>query len=477
APKSRRAGKESVPKILILDPDPYLAFLIQLDLPRAEVIEADTADDLQGLIDSKPDLLIVDLTNRRATDLLAIRGDTRAIGIIEGARASRTAIPKDLDGVLLRPFVPAELHRAVRRALGLSQPSEAPESSRLRRLQSLLGPVRVAAIAITAVLEAASGELEDPVRVLFIAGAFLFVALRFFSRRGSQFGAAVDVLFATLILAATGGLSSNYLPFGLTASFEAGLVFRLRTGWMAGALVAMGSFAEVITAVQAGDAPRRELVAWFLLFPTASLAAGFAAKVLGGGGESEEMLAEANRILSTLHRIARAMPGSLEVGGVAADALREAQETFDSSAGAVLIGEAGMVAPVASYGITRTDELILPQDDPFLTRMMDGPVRILKLNEMPEQVQVIFEHECWLAAPLQHGGVPSGLIVVECRDESRHESNKLLLQQIARETSVALENARLFGQVRELSVDEERRRLAREPHDGVAQALAHIRLE
>lgn len=42
---------------------------------------------------------------------------------------------------------------------------------------------------------------------------------------------------------------------------------------------------------------------------------------------------------------------------------------------------------------------------------------------------------------------------------------------------MGIENARLFTRVRELSADEERRRLARELHDGVAQDLAHVRLE
>jgi signal transduction histidine kinase len=86
-------------------------------------------------------------------------------------------------------------------------------------------------------------------------------------------------------------------------------------------------------------------------------------------------------------------------------------------------------------------------------------------------------YECWLLAPLRRDGVTFGFLAAACSDHSRHEERRLILRQLAEETAMAVENARLFSQVRELSADEERRRLARELHDGVAQALTHVRLE
>jgi signal transduction histidine kinase len=78
---------------------------------------------------------------------------------------------------------------------------------------------------------------------------------------------------------------------------------------------------------------------------------------------------------------------------------------------------------------------------------------------------------------MRRTGVPLGVLLAACPSHVQHAANRLLLQQIAQESAVAVENARLFSRVREISIDEERKRLARELHDGVAQALTHLRFE
>jgi len=95
----------------------------------------------------------------------------------------------------------------------------------------------------------------------------------------------------------------------------------------------------------------------------------------------------------------------------------------------------------------------------------------------PGTAQALGGFECWVVAPMRRNGVPLGLLLSACPDHAQHAANRLLLQQIAQETAVAVENARLFSRVREISIDEERKRLARELHDGVAQALTHLRFE
>jgi signal transduction histidine kinase len=78
---------------------------------------------------------------------------------------------------------------------------------------------------------------------------------------------------------------------------------------------------------------------------------------------------------------------------------------------------------------------------------------------------------------MRRDGAPLGMLMATCPGHNMHNANRVLLQQLAHETAVAVENARLFSRVREISIDEERRRLARELHDGVAQALTHLRFE
>jgi signal transduction histidine kinase len=56
------------------------------------------------------------------------------------------------------------------------------------------------------------------------------------------------------------------------------------------------------------------------------------------------------------------------------------------------------------------------------------------------------------------------------------ESDLIVLQSLADQTGVAIENARLYKQAQQLAVVEERNRLARELHDSVTQALYGITL-
>lgn len=471
------------PTILLFEQDPYLTFLIQLDLPEAKVVEASPLDDVDRLLSSSPDLVIVDLAAHRARQLLARRNGSKVIGIIEGTRVSRSTPPPEVDGLLLRPFVPGELHRAVRGALGLPQ-LPPPPTPVMEKIQRWLGPARLAAIALAAVLEVstASNPLRtvNSVRGAILLAAFAYVAIRFWPRRTGPFGAAADVVFAATlhVLSAGGGTSTNYALFGLVASVEAGLVLGMRTGMISGTLISVAAARQVLGQFQSGSAASHELGAFLLLFPLAGLAAGLAARIWGSGRSSEEFLAEANRVLSTLHRIARTMPGRLELGGVASDALRKVQESVGSPAALVLLGDAGVFVPVGSYGLTEPQELAVRRNDPFLVESQRNGVRVAKSSELPPPIAgALGEYPCWLVAPLHHGGTVTGVILAACPEESRHDASRLFLQQLAAETAVGVENAQLFRRVREMSIDEERRRLARELHDGVAQPLAHIRLE
>lgn len=63
----------------------------------------------------------------------------KILGIIDAASASRTATPRDVEGLLLRPFVPAELHRSIRRVLGLPMDTGV-RGPILRRIEVLSGP-------------------------------------------------------------------------------------------------------------------------------------------------------------------------------------------------------------------------------------------------------------------------------------------------------------------------------------------------
>jgi PAS domain S-box-containing protein len=82
-----------------------------------------------------------------------------------------------------------------------------------------------------------------------------------------------------------------------------------------------------------------------------------------------------------------------------------------------------------------------------------------------------------LVLPLKVKGRVIGVLDVETdRLNAFDESDVTVLQSLANQVAVAIENARLYEQAQELAAIQERQRLARELHDSVSQALYGIAL-
>jgi len=82
-----------------------------------------------------------------------------------------------------------------------------------------------------------------------------------------------------------------------------------------------------------------------------------------------------------------------------------------------------------------------------------------------------------LGVPIRHGGQVLGFIFAACKTEPGGFTGRdeRLVSLFAAHAAIALTNARLYERGRELSVLEERARLARDLHDAVSQKLFSIR--
>jgi nitrate/nitrite-specific signal transduction histidine kinase len=80
-----------------------------------------------------------------------------------------------------------------------------------------------------------------------------------------------------------------------------------------------------------------------------------------------------------------------------------------------------------------------------------------------------------LEVPLQRGGETIGSLVVGSHGERSYGADELeTLSSLANQAAIAVENVRLQERLRELAVAEERERIAREMHDGLAQVLGYV---
>ena len=83
-----------------------------------------------------------------------------------------------------------------------------------------------------------------------------------------------------------------------------------------------------------------------------------------------------------------------------------------------------------------------------------------------------------LSVPLQRGDRAIGVICISSREARRFgAAEHELLAGLATQAAIAIDNARLHEEVREYAANEERRRIARDIHDGVAQSVSLLHLK
>ena len=121
------------------------------------------------------------------------------------------------------------------------------------------------------------------------------------------------------------------------------------------------------------------------------------------------------------------------------------------------VGSEGIVGHVAGTGLPWITGDV--GDDPFYTALsIDQP-----------------ETKSELAMPIKQGDVVVGVLDVHSAEPSAFgDSDMLTAHMLANQLAVAIENARIFDETRDLAVLEERNRMAREIHDTLAQGFTGI---
>ncbi|GHJ45028.1 hypothetical protein Cs7R123_23700 [Catellatospora sp. TT07R-123] len=192
--------------------------------------------------------------------------------------------------------------------------------------------------------------------------------------------------------------------------------------------------------------------------------------------------AEATRLLTQLRQVARQLPGAtLDPGSIAEHLLEELRPLGRPQRAAVFAASgAGRLVVLAQFGVEADDqstraawETSLDSDTAVADAWASQQAQVsgrTQLRSREENGPVSA-----LVVPLVAGVRTVGLVALE-RDGTNGYPQALTgrIVNAATPAALRLEAALLFEEVRSIATNEERQRLAREIHDGVAQELVMI---
>jgi signal transduction histidine kinase len=210
----------------------------------------------------------------------------------------------------------------------------------------------------------------------------------------------------------------------------------------------------------------------------AGLTAGFAdsmqRRLVSTSEPIPQPYAEATRLLTQLRTVARQLPGAtLDPGGIAEHLIEEITAIARVDRAAVLSGSGGgRLVVLAESGVDRVDwETNLDADSAIAEAWASQQPQTSSRSQARSQRTEVSS----LVVPLVAGVRTVGLIALEADKYGAYPPHLIArINSMAAPAAIRLEAALLFDDVRSLATNEERQRLAREIHDGVAQELVMV---
>jgi signal transduction histidine kinase len=276
--------------------------------------------------------------------------------------------------------------------------------------------------------------------------------------------------------ASSGEAASAVLPY-LTVPLVAAALFRRRLETLL--LLLLASVVLGVTGLAVNrldDGYSAAGLAWIVLAALAAAVSGTLQQTLLARREPPQPYAEATRLLTQLRSVARQLPGvTLDPGGLAEHMLDEVRQVVTAERGAVLCGSGGgRLVVLAQVGAERVDwETDLDADSAIADAWASQQAQTSGRTQ--GRSAAAWAEVSALIIPLVAGVRTVGLIVLETDAPSAYPPALVTkVVELAEPAALRLEAALLFDEVRSLATSEERQRLAREIHDGVAQELVMV---
>jgi signal transduction histidine kinase len=191
-----------------------------------------------------------------------------------------------------------------------------------------------------------------------------------------------------------------------------------------------------------------------------------------GGRSVDGAYESARRILGQLRSVTRNLSCGLDPVAIADELLEELRADLDADHAAVLVGSDGHRLSPLAFSSEEARDLLVQGPGEATAQRCWGEVRpIVPDSAEPEGSEA--SRLPVVAVPLSLGARPVGVVLARVATLPSAEALAASAGRL-RERALQLETALAFDEIRSLATAEERRRLAREIHDGIAQEVASL---
>lgn len=294
-----------------------------------------------------------------------------------------------------------------------------------------------------------------------------------------------ELAFHTVLVMLTGAWASPValclIPTAMVAGFAAGATFAAE---LAGAALAAISV-QYVSDVGIDDG-YQEVLLWAGLLGLVAFTSGLAQRANLDATRQKELalarvsrLAEANSLLFALQRVAQTMPSSLDLDDVVDSTLARVQSLVPAESISLhLANETDRRLELfRSVGNVVQGDMQLDTPSPMIRAAIDAP-RTVRVARITPGSGLSSSAQSGIYAALRARGRLIGLLSVESDTPEAHSQQHVeMLHGLAEAFGIAIDNARLFRQIRSASANEERGRIARDLHDQVGSSLAFLGFE
>jgi signal transduction histidine kinase len=336
--------------------------------------------------------------------------------------------------------------------------------------EAIVVVVRLGVLALCGLLSLLT-ELDVPkIDLLALAVIALLASIPLPSSRITKLRPLVEAAAAAAVIGSTTPLPDPLLPYLVIPPLAAGLL----SGALASVSATLVSLLVLValrrTSGELTTRPEVTVIAeWIGLGLATGLVGSWARSVSNRENQVNSTYVAAHRLLTRLRDVARALPTGLDEVALAQQVLSSMGEelSFDR-AGLYGWAEGGVLMPLAYAGADHVE---------WHPSMQEGIwAKVWRSGQAVQQTGTFSDpargHSAVLA--LRLGDRRVGLVGFE-RDGGPWSARQLAKAQVLTDdAALRIDTGQLFSEVRALATVEERRRLAREIHDGIAQEIASL---